>query len=549
MADPYGFLKEERPKQIKSVTELFPSAEDWAKPERAAEPPPEETLASGNTFGQNVAIGGVEAAKELAMGAELWGRKLGGDPNVQRDIEAEKQRRQMYAPVKDTWGGMLGSVIPAAAVGALTPPSGLASYAANAALQMAPTLNTQDAVKEGALSVPGTLIGNLLAKAGAKGSNAVLGRSDPYFDNVIAGDKTLRAAGDKGLPITSFVKPAERAMAYDTAIIQNHPAAVLDRLRNAADAKNTTLWTNVDTIAANNGTPVVINPANTATALAEVLSVAQKPMLTNTVGVNPAKVADLIGQLQGAKSFTEMRDVQQAIGQAIGQLSANPNADRQMLAALKKSYVSVLTDMESTGNATLDKQLKEALAAASKQHREEVLPFRTGEINGAKNPILRNYVNGVYTNDPSRILQDLNTTSSRAGFGNFVYPKLQPEEAAIVQKIIAEPKLTREIRQGVPTEGGFHPVERIGKMFADADMVRYSPTLKRILAASPSLTENTPMRPVSRAAIGALRQAMSGNRAAAGIQAGSGLASEAISPLTSLFGEKHPTYVQGYNQP
>jgi hypothetical protein len=399
------------------------------------------------------------------------------------------------------------------------------------------------------LSLPGTFAANKLAQLGAKGSNAVLGRADPYFDNTIAADKTLRAAGDKGLPITSFVKPSERAASFDAAVMQSHPVAVLDRLKLAADTKNTELWKAVDTVAANNGAPVIITPTNTATALVDVLNAAQKPMLTNTVGVNPAKVQDLIAQLGNAKSFSEMRDVQTAIGQAIGHLAGNPNADKQMLGALKRAYSSVLTDMESTGNATVDKQLKEALAAASKHHREEVLPFRTGEVSGAKNPILRNYVNGVYANDPSRILQDLNTTSSRSGFGNFVYPKLQPDEAAVVQKIIAEPKLTREVRQGVPTEGGFHPVERLGKMAADADMVRYSPMLKRILSASPTLTENTFMRPVSRAAIGALRQAMSGNRAAGMLQGASGAAAEAVSPLTSLFGDKHPTYVQGYNQP
>lgn len=549
MADPYGFLKEEQPKQIKSVTELFPSADDWARPERATEPPPEETLTTGNTFLQNAAIGGVEAARELGTGAEMWGRRIGGDPNVQRDIAAEKLRRQMYAPVMDTWGGKIGSVVPAAAVSALVPPSGLASYAANAALQMTPTLEPMDAVREGALSLPGTFVGNKLAQLGAKSSNAALGRNDPYFDNTVAADKALRAAGDKGLPITSFVKPSERTVAYDALVQQHHPAAVLDRLKEAADVKNTTLWKSVDDIASANQAIIAIDPTSTASALTNVLNIAQKPMLTNTVGINPAKVQELIGQLQGAKSFSEMRDVQTAIGTALGQLSGNPNADKQMVGALKHAYASVLTDMEKTGNKTVDKQLKEALQAASKQHREEVLPFRTGEVNGAKNPILRNYVNGVYTNDPSRILQDLNTTSSRSGFGNFVYPKLDPNEAAVVQKIIAEPKLTREVRQGVPTEGGFHPVERIGKWAADADAVRYSPTLKRILAASPTLTENTPMRPVSRAAIGALRQAASGQRAAGMLQAGSDAAGQAVSPLTSLFGEKHPTYVQGYNQP
>jgi len=63
--------------------------------------------------------------------------------------------------------------------------------------------------------------------------------------------------------------------------------------------------------------------------------------------------------------------------------------------------------MEKTGNKTVDKQLTEALQAASKHHRENVLPFRTGEVNGARNPILAKYEQGTYHNDPSQILSDM----------------------------------------------------------------------------------------------------------------------------------------------
>lgn len=577
MADPYAFLKEETaPRKNVPVTSLFPTDNVWKKPERAPEPPREPTLADDNSFLQNAAIGGVETARELGTGAELWGRRLGGDPNLQSALAEEKQRRELYRPVMDTWGGKIGSAVPAAAFGALTPPSGLAAYATNAALSMAPTLDPAEAVLSGALSVPGTLIGNTLASGAARGTNAVLGRTDPLKENTVRADRVLREAGDKGLPITAFVTPAERATRYDAAIMQNHPVAVLDRLKDAADATNKALWQKVDDIASANKSIISIDPTNTLKALDNFrrnygtshLTDLSNPRdsaallymmgnekaarntlsrtLTDAENANPA-VADQffknVQQGMTGASFDQMRALQQRIGNAIGELSGKPDADRKMLAGLRNAYSAALTDMEDTGNKTVDKQLKEALQAASKQHREEVLPFRTGEINGARNPILRKYMNGTYQNDPSQILADLNTASGRAGFANFVYPKLQPEEAAVVQKIIAEPKLTRELRGGLTPEGGFHPVEKLGKIAADADVVRYNPFLKRILAADPSVLENSPMRPVTRAAIGALRQAASGERAAAALQGGARLAGEAVSPLTNLFQEKQTAYV------
>lgn len=548
MADPYDFLgsskQEAAPRKIVPVTDLFPTAEDWAKPASAPAPQREPTLADDNSFLQNAAIGAVEAAKELGTGAELWGRRLGGDPNVQRDIAAEKARRAMYAPVKQTWGGMLGAGAPAIAAGALTAPVGLPSYLVNAGLNALPELDTDQMVLQGALSVPATALGNAAGQVLGRGASAAVGKMDPTKANVLATEEALRASGDKGLPLRAFRSPAKDVAAFDEAIQRAHPLDALNRIKAAADTTNKDLWQKVTDIATANKSIIDIDPTNTLSGMNRVLSVIEKPKLVGENVVNTNYVRSLIDDLKsGTKSFDQMRDVQKAIGEALGEAARNPKADRQAVAALRDAYEGVITDMQHTGNKTVDKQLGDALKKASVHHKTEVLPFRTGEVEGARNPILAKYANGNYANDPSLILADLLKPTERAGFGSFAYPRLDPLEAATVQKIFADPKMVAKIRSSQT------PVEQSpGFMKRAVDWVNetQSPFAKRIVAANPKALEDTTMRPISRALVGGLRQGFSGPRAATGLEGLVEGTKATVGPLFRVFEEqKQPTYVSG----
>lgn len=555
-------------------------AEGWAnkKPPMTEE---ERNFNPLDDFWSNAGVGAVESVKELGTGANLWGQRafsaLGtgvARDTLQQNLEAESNRRAMYDPIRGTWGYIAGSAAPVVAASALVPPSGQASYAANAAFSALPELDPAGAIRNVALSVPATAVANRIGAAAAKGSNTVLGRVDPIKEEAVAADRLLRSQDGLGLPYTSLKTTPARTADFNTTIAQNHPVAALDRIKAAADVENAKLWGSVDQIAQANGATIKIDPTNTLTALSSfrkdfgtspltdlanpkdsaalLYMMGNERAARNTLNrtlsdadrANPAVANQFFQDIQqgmtGA-SFEQMRALQQRIGNAIGDLSAKPDADRKVLAGLRKAYSSVLDDMEKTGNTVVDKQLTDALKAASKQHREEVMPFRTGEVNGAVNPILRNYANGVYTNDPSQILADLSTTRARSGFSNFVTPRLTPEEAASVQKIISEPSLVRDVRKGAENAPSSspsiltHPV----KWAENRDFIRYSPILKRALAADPALLENTAARGVTRGGMGGLRILM--DAAAPGlIDKTSGVVSDVLSPLTRWFnGDNH----------
>lgn len=563
MADPYDFLgstSEEKPKR-QSLEAFYPTAEDWARPVEPKQTvtPKEPSPADDNSFLQNLGIGAVESAVAAGKGAELWAKKpFISEEELAKQREAERHRRALYEPVMETWGGKLGSLAPAATVGAMTAPVGWPAYLANAAVSAAPALNAQEAVTGAALSLPGTFAGEKLANVGTKALNTTLGRIDPEKQSVREADLALRASGDKlGLPLSQFSTPSVRATNFEQVVAKNHPAEILKRLDTAANVKNKELWSTVDQVAAKNAAKISFDPTPTQAALDEVLNIANKPLLTNTTSVNPAKVQDIIQSLNGVKSFSEMREVQQAIGDALGQLTKSPQADHTMIAALKKAYASTVNSIENPTVAfnpnvprilqnDAGKELREALQAASKQHREEVLPFRTGEVGDAKNPILRNYVTGRYDNDPSLILSDLNRTEARRGFNSFVVPKLEPVEAATVQKIVANPKQVKQYRSDQPeaAESGIIPGSRLREKIMDMDAIRHNAFLKRWAASDPNLFENTAFRPVSRAALGALHQALGGERGAAMLQGAGQVGQQVVSPLTALFAPREQESMQ-----
>lgn len=503
--------------------------------------------AADQSFLQNMGVGAVEATKELGTGANLWGQRafaaLG--PGVARDTlaqneRAEAERRKLYEPVKETFGYKIGSGAPYVGASMLVPPSGLASYGANAALSMLPEIDPANAAYAGLASVPGTALGNLIGSVTAKGTNTLLGRVDPNKVETVAADKLLRQNDGLGLPYTSFKTTPARVADFDATVMKAHPVAALDRIKAAGEANDEQAWNKVYQIAKDNepiididltkpidtlknfrdrhGTSVLTKLDEPKDVAAILYMVGNKQAAKNTLNrtlsdadradpnVTTQFFANVQAEMNGA-SFEASRRLQQRIGNAIGQLSRDPEANRAALSALRAAYKDTLTAMENTGNKTVDKQLTEALREASKIHREEVMPFRTGEVNGATSTILNRYNTGVYKNAPSQILTDMSVPSNREGFGQFVYPKLSAEEAAAVQKIIAEPKLARQVRQGAePAPGGnpnpvVHPIE----WAKNTDALRYSPILKRIIAANPNLGEGTAFQPVTRGGMGGLR--------------------------------------------
>lgn len=569
--------------------DFFPSAEEVAAhravEKAAAESAPDPT--EGMSFGDKVAAGAGKRLYDLGSGTTAWGLRTAamlpgsGDTEKQavRDFVAkDAERRHLDAPLMGTLGGKLGSSLPDVAVSALVPPAGLPSYITNAGLSFLGETDPMAALSGAALSLPGTAMGNTAAALGARSLNALpFGKNDPTKANIIAADQTLRQTDPRGLPVTAFVKPSSRMADFDRLVTgngtsQNVLVDMLTRMREAADAKNTALWKQVDEVARNNKAIISIDPTQTlgalnnfrrqygtqhlvdlsnprdAAALLHLMgndtdaSRVLSKTLTDAERGNPQVVSDFftnVDRVRSGASFEQMRNLQQQIGSAIGELSGKKDVDRQMLGALRGAYSSVLGDMESTGNRTVDKQLTEALRAASKQHREEVLPFRTGEVSGGRNPILANFANGKYTSDPAALVADMSTPSGRAAFQTYLYPRLTPEEAATAQKIWAEPKLAGAYRRNEVAYGEnpiVHPLQTAAKTMADLDAVRYNRAVKAWMAANPTLLENTQFRPVSRAVIGGLRQM--GNAASPAVVSEAPELAAKLNPLSWFRGDR-----------